>query len=72
MIFHVGENIWRAKIYQVGTFFAEDVEGVCIECGPKGYRKNFRRAKIYAAQGLFSTAQGERNFVQKEGRNSLS
>ena len=24
---------------------------------------------MYAAQGLFSAAQGERHFVQKEGRN---
>ena len=43
-----------------------------FKCDSRGYRENFWRAKIYAVQGLFSTAQGERNFVQNEGRNSLS
>ena len=62
----------RAKINQVGTQFATVViiKGSWTKCESRGYRENFWRAKMYAVQGFFSAAQGERNFVQKGGRNS--
>ena len=70
MIFYVGEHIWRAKTYQVGTYFIEVAEGVWIKYELRGYSENFCRAKTFVAQGFFSAAQGKRNFVQKEGRKS--
>ena len=66
----IKEHFCRAKINQVGTYFATVVEGSWTKCESRGYRENFWRAKMYAAQGFFSAAQGERNFVQKGGRNS--
>ena len=33
-------------------------------------REKFWRAKIYAAQGIFSSAQGERIYVKNVGENS--
>ena len=57
-----------AKIYQIGTQFARVPEGTMIKCEIWGCKENFWRAKIFVAQGFFSDAQGERNFVQKEGR----
>ena len=59
------ENFWRAKIYQIGTQFARVPEGIMIKCELWGYREIFWRAKIFAAQGFLSAAQGKRNLVQK-------
>ena len=41
-----------------------------LSVGQGATGKILEGGKIYAAQSLFSTAHGERNFVQKEGRNS--
>ena len=52
-------------------FFTSAKVAPGCKCGSRGNRENFWKAETYAAQGLFTTAQGERNFVQKEGRKSL-
>ena len=41
------ENVWRAKIYQIGTQFATVLEGTMIKCELWGYRETFYRAKIF-------------------------
>ena len=65
------ENVWKAKIYQVGTQFARVPEETMIKCELWLQGTFLEGAKIFVVQGFFSTAaQGKRNFVQKEGRKS--
>ena len=67
IIFHVLKNIWRAKIYQVGTQFAKVLEGTMIKCELRATRKIFGGRKFLLHRDFFLLHRAREILYKKKG-----
>ena len=67
MIFHILKNIWRAKIYQVGTQFAKVLKGTMINCEQWATRKIYGGRKFLSHRDLFLLHWAKEILFKKKG-----
>ena len=67
MIFHILKNIWRAKIYQVGTQFAKVLKGTMINCEQWATRKIFGGREFLLHRDFFLLHRAKEILYKKKG-----
>ena len=61
------ENIWRAKIYQVGTQFAKVLKGIMINCEQWTTRKIFGGREFLSHMDFFLLHRAKEILSKKKG-----